>query len=149
MSTTLLIIWWSILNYLTLISYGSRNLAHEASQSSGQASWIHDFSRLVGSLEVTSQEVTSILALLSAAVTNGNPLPPYLQAPKPYQLIRRLEELDPNILSMTHISEPGYSAFAVIQIASSLVSDDLAKLIEWAVFFEIDSMVLIADKRMS
>ena len=127
--TLLLIVQHSILNYLSLISYGSRTLTHERSQSSGQASWIHDFSRLVGSIELTSREITTILALLSAAVTNGNPLPPYLKAPKAYQLSQRLEKLDPNILSMTHISEPGYSAFAVIQIASSLVSDDLAKLI--------------------
>ena len=63
-------------------------------------------------------------------MTNGNPLPPYLKAPKAYQLSEKLEALDPDILSVTHITEPGYSAFAVIQIASSLVSDDLGKLIE-------------------
>ena len=127
------ICWYleSILNYLALISFASKSFSHEQSSSPGQASWIQDFSRLVGSINATSQEITSILALLSAAVTNGNPLPPYLKAPKAYQLSQKLEALDPDILSVTHITEPGYSAFAVIQIASSLVSDDLGKLIEW------------------
>ena len=63
-------------------------------------------------------------------MTNGNPLPPYLKPPRSYKLSQRLEEMDPNILSLSHIAEPGYSAFAVMQIASSLVSDDLGKLIE-------------------
>lgn len=121
---------FSILNFLALISHTSKSLVHEPSRSRDQESWIHDFSRLVGSISVTSQEITSILALLSAAVVNGNPLPPYLRPLAPYQLSQKLEELDGDILSITHIAEPGYSAFAVIQIASSLISDDLTKLIE-------------------
>ena len=85
---------------------------------------------MVGSLQVTSHDLTSTLSLLSAAVTNGNPLPPYLKGPKPFQLSAKLEALDADILSVKHITEPGYSAFAVMQIASSLISDDLGKLIE-------------------
>ena len=50
---------------------------------------------------------------------------------------QKLEELDPDILSVSHIAEPGYSAFAVMQIASSLVSDDLGKLIEYVIVLEI------------
>ena len=113
-----------------LISYASNNFVHSPSPSPDtKASWIEDFARLVSSVNTTSQEITSILALLSAAVTNGNPLPPYLKAPQAYKLSTRLEELDSDILSIKHIAEPGYGAFAVMQIASSLVSDDLEKLI--------------------
>ena len=119
----------SILNYLALISYASKNFSHDHAASPEKASWIHNFSRLVGSINATSQEITSTLALLSAAVTNGNPLPPYLKAPQAYKLSARLEALDAEILSVSHISEPGYSAFAVMQIASSLVSNDLGKLV--------------------
>ena len=120
----------SILNYMMLISYASNSFVHSPSTSPNtKASWIEDFARLVSSVNTTSQEITSILALLSASVTNGNPLPPYLKAPQAYKLSARLEELDADILSINHIAEPGYSAFAVMQIASSLVSDDLEKLI--------------------
>ncbi|KAL6721682.1 hypothetical protein ACLMJK_000786 [Lecanora helva] len=121
----------NILNYLSLMSYASRSLVHEnnSPNNPNQATWLQDFSRLVGSISVTSHEITSILTLLSAAVTNGNSLPPYLKPPRAYELSRKLEELDADILSITHVAEPGYSAFAVIQIASSLVSDDLGKLI--------------------
>ena len=74
-----------------------------------------------------------MLSLLSASVTNGHPLPPYLKAPQPYKLTEKLEALDADILGISHIAEPGYAAFAVMQIASSLISDDLGKLIEWVV----------------
>lgn len=120
----------SILTYLALIAYSSSHFSHDPASSPDKASWLQDFARLVGRLRHTTQEVTSLLALLSSSVTNGNPLPPYLRAPPPYKLSQKLEEWDPDILSVSHIAEPGYSAFAVMQIATSLVSDDLGKLIE-------------------
>ena len=120
----------SLLNYMMLISYASNSFIHDPTTSPEKASWIQDFTRLVSSIDTTSQEITSALALLSSAVTNGNPLPPYLKPPQAYKLSARLEELDADILSINHIAEPGYSAFAVMQIASSLISDDLGKLIE-------------------
>ena len=88
-----------------------------------------DFSKLLASLELTSHEVTSMISLLAAAISNGNPLPPFLKPPQPYRLSERLEALDADILSINHIAEPGYAAFAVTQIASSLVSDELGKLV--------------------
>lgn len=120
----------NILNYLGLITYASQHFSHDPAASPDKVSWLQDFSRLLGRLDATSQDITSILALLSSSVTNGNPLPPYLKAPPSYKLSQRLEELDANILSVSHIAEPGYSAFAVMQIASSLISDDLGKLID-------------------
>ena len=120
----------SILNYLALISYSSTQFSHDPATSPDRAIWIQDFARLIGKLDATSQDITSILALLSSAVTNGNPLPPYLKPPPAYRLSQKLEEMDADILSVSHIAEPGYSAFAVMQIASSLVNDDLEKLIE-------------------
>jgi len=80
-------------------------------------------------VNVTSQELTSVLSLLSASVTSGIPLPPYLKAPEPYKLSAKLEAIDADILDISHVTEPGYTAFAVIQIASSLISDDISKLI--------------------
>lgn len=67
--------------------------------------------------------------MLSASVTQGSALPPYMQLPQPYQLSRRLDELDSGILDARHVEEPGYSAYAVMQVASSLVGDDLERLV--------------------
>ena len=116
---------------MALISYASNILIEKDKKDPSEATWLKNFSRLVQSIQLTTQEITSVLTLLSASVTNGNPLPPYLKAPEPYRLSARLEALDPDILSVSHITEPGYAAFAVMQIASRLISDDMEKLIRY------------------
>jgi hypothetical protein len=78
---------------------------------------------------MTTHEITSILALLSASITNQQPLPPYLKAPRPYSFDAQLRELDKDILSIRHSIEPGYAAFSVIQLSSRLIISDLDKLI--------------------
>ena len=42
----------------------------------------------------------------------------------------KLEKLDKGILDSRHVEEPGYSAYAVMQVASSLVTDDMKRLVE-------------------
>lgn len=95
-----------------------------------RATWLHDLSALLRTISPTSHSITSTLVLLSASVTQGSALPPYMQLPQPYQLSRRLEELDTGILDARHVEEPGYSAYAVLQVASSLVGDDLRCLVD-------------------
>ena len=113
---------------MALISHASNEFT-KVEDSSETESWVHNLSLLIKSINITSHEITSMLSLLSASVVNGHPLPPYLKAPPPYQLTEKLEALDADILGISHIAEPGYAAFAVMQIASSLISDDLGKLI--------------------
>lgn len=60
----------------------------------------------------------------------GSPLPPYIQLPEPYNLSKRLEALDSGILDARHVEEPGYSAYAVMQVASGLMMDDLRRLVD-------------------
>jgi hypothetical protein len=70
-----------------------------------------------------------------------------MQLPAPYQLSRRLEQLNHGILSSKHIEEPGYSAYAVMQVASSLINDDLRRLVEnvRGLVGEVDFSFKIAD----
>lgn len=119
----------SVLSFMALVSYASNVLSNEDSQDPDKATWLKTFAHLVKSARVTSHELTSTLSLLSASVTNGNPLPPYLKAPEPYRLSSRLEEMDADILSTNHIAEPGYAAFAVIQVATRLIIDEVENLI--------------------
>ncbi|KAF1815275.1 hypothetical protein P152DRAFT_392191 [Eremomyces bilateralis CBS 781.70] len=116
-----------IFNYMSLISYASQTYSDLSTDSATQ--WFSDFRAVIGELKPTSQAITSLLSLLSASILNGQPLPPYLMAPQPYVLSRRLEELDKDILSLRHIGDPGYAAFAVIQISARCISSDLDKLL--------------------
>ncbi|KFY72534.1 hypothetical protein V499_07347 [Pseudogymnoascus sp. VKM F-103] len=126
----------NIMNYLSLISYATQTWSREEGsiptkpETATQRAWLNDLSVLIEDVGPTSHQITSTLSLLSASIIQGSTLPPYIQLPPPYYLNRRLEALDTGILSMRHIEEPGYSAYACLQVASSLITDDLARLIE-------------------
>jgi hypothetical protein len=113
---------------MSLISYTSQAFGEESSD--GVTQWSTDFRRLMTTMRPTSHETTMILTLLSAGIRNGQPLPPYLPKPRPYALSDRLEELDKDILSVRHVDEPGYAAFAVLQLSARCIGIDLEKLIE-------------------
>ncbi|KIW73346.1 hypothetical protein PV04_01476 [Phialophora macrospora] len=97
--------------------------------SSGDGTWLKDFKQLIASLELTSHSVTSLLAILSGAIGSGKPLPPYLRAPERFHIGEMLSSLDSHILSTKHVCEPGYSAFAVMQVSTTMLSEDLADLL--------------------
>ncbi|KAF2432446.1 hypothetical protein EJ08DRAFT_585764 [Tothia fuscella] len=115
-----------IFQYISLIGYASTRFV---GQDESQSQWTADLCRLMKSINSTSHEITSLLSLLSASVTNGQPLPPYLSAPAPYGLSTKLEALDRDILSVRHIAEPGYTAFAVMQISARCITVELENLL--------------------
>jgi len=115
---------------MSLVGYSSKTFTDISVHNSSESEWLDDFKRLISSVNVTSHEITSLLALLSSAITNGQPLPPYLTIPKPYQLSTKLRALDRDILSVRHIAEPGYAAFAVMQISTRCIVGDLEKLLK-------------------
>lgn len=122
----------SITNYSALISYASEsflNTAYATNTDPTTIQWFEDFRRVILEARLTSHEITSTLALLSSSITNGQPLPPYLNPPQAYLLSKRMEQIDKDILSIRHIAEPGYAAFAVLQISTSCISMDLERLL--------------------
>lgn len=113
---------------MALISYASTTFARDDESST---KWSEDFRKLMGEVNMTTHAITTLLSLFAASIKNGQPLPPYLRAPKPYGLSTKLEELDSDILSLRHIAEPGYSAFAVVQVCSRCVVGDLDRLLKY------------------
>lgn len=97
--------------------------------------WQEDFKQLSTRAKVTSREITSVLCLLSASITNRQPLPPYLRAPRPYGFSTQLEELDKDILSIRHIADPGFAAFAVLQISTRCIVGDMERLVKYGLHF--------------
>ncbi|ESZ98380.1 hypothetical protein SBOR_1258 [Sclerotinia borealis F-4128] len=122
----------NIMGYLALMSYTTKAWARDVHATTDTRSkWLRDLAVVMEEVEPTTHQVTSTLALLSAAITSGVALPPFIQLPQPYSLHRRLDALDSGILDSRHVEEPGYSAYAVMQVASSLVTDDLARLVDY------------------
>jgi hypothetical protein len=116
-----------IASYMSLISFASE--AYSEVESGGNTKWSDDFRRLVGTIHPTSHEITMVLTLCSAAIRSGEPLPPYVPKPRPFELTSRLEELDKDILSVRHINEPGYAAFAVMQLSARGIGVDVDRLL--------------------
>ena len=59
---------------------------------------------------------------------NAAPIPPHLELPEPFSFALRLRELDADILSVRHMAEPEYSAFAVMQVVSKNIVVDIEEL---------------------
>jgi len=125
---------------MALIGYASQDFAHNDEDSTSK--WSEDFRHLMLEANLTTQEITSILSLLSGSIKNGQPLPPYLKTPKPYELSEKLEAMDNDILSVRHINESGYSALAVLQISSRCVVGDLDKLLKYVFHGVTEQMFL-------
>lgn len=123
------------MNYLSLMSYATQawstdnGSTYPNTQPETRHEWLQDLSILIEGVNPTSHAITSVLSLLSASVTTGSALPPYIILPEPYHLNKKLEALDTGILDARHVQEPGYSAYAVLQVCSSLVGDDLRRLV--------------------
>jgi hypothetical protein len=116
----------NLFNYMALISYSSVSFTED---SDDQTVWLQDFRRFAGDLNITSQEMTSTLCLVSASMSNSQPLPPYLKLPGPFEVGTRMEAVDPEIISVSHISQPCYAAFAVLEIASTLIAEEMGHVV--------------------
>lgn len=124
----------SALNFMALISIASEEFsrlqtANGDDDGQNGSKWLANFRRIIGEAHVTSEQVTGLLSVLSASILSATPLPPYLRVPEHYQLSKRLDDIDEDILNVRHIAEPGYSAFAVIQVGTRCVINDLRSIL--------------------
>ena len=118
----------SMLSFISLVSLASSTFSDIQDEREKRLEWLDSFRKVARSADVVSQQVTTLLCLLSASITNENPLPPYLKIPEPWALSDRMDDVDKDILSLRHIAEPGYATFAVIQIGIRCMMDDLEQI---------------------
>jgi hypothetical protein len=116
----------NLFNYMALCSYSSSSFTED---SADESDWLRDFRRFAGDMNITSHDITSCLCLVSASISNSQPLPPYLKLPRPHDLDSRMEAVDPEILSVSHIAQPCYAAFAVLEIASTLIAEEMGHVV--------------------
>jgi hypothetical protein len=94
-----------------------------------EGAWIRDLATLVKSTDFNAHKVTSLLCHLSAAVSNGQALPPYLAPPDPFPMARQLRKLSDRLMDIRNVEDPGFSAFAAMEVFSSMVNSSLGELV--------------------
>jgi hypothetical protein len=114
---------------MALISYASMSFSY-LDKNGTMSNWTSSFKHIMTSIKPTSHETVMLLSLLAASIRDGRPLPPYMPRPQAYELTRRMEEIDNDILSVRHVNEPGYAAFAVLQLASRCIGVDVDILVD-------------------
>ncbi|EAS35900.3 uncharacterized protein CIMG_01254 [Coccidioides immitis RS] len=97
--------------------------------SSGGEKWIKHLARAASSQDFHSHVITSLLYHLSAAVSNGLSLPPYLTPPHAFPLARNLRRMNENLLDIRNIEDPSFSAFVAVEVLSSMVNSNLKTLV--------------------
>ncbi|ATZ55496.1 hypothetical protein BCIN_12g00890 [Botrytis cinerea B05.10] len=119
----------SLLSYSTQVWEVSGVTKYCFAHSPENAMWLSDLSKLIEPINPIEEGITSILCQLSTAVSTGRALPPHMRTKTPYRLSERLRTLDPEILHLDHMLEPGYSAHAVMEIISSMVTYKIDRLV--------------------
>lgn len=97
-----------VLQYTALMSHASTTFSLHNKTGEGDAKpslWLMDFRTVVARTTSTSHKITSLLALLSSSISYGQPLPPYLETPEPFQFVKLVNSIDPDLLSIRHIAE--------------------------------------------
>ena len=93
-------------------------------------------SRLAGialeSKDFRSHNTTSLLCHLSSALTNAQPLPPYLSTGHSFPLARQMQRIDNELLSIRHVEDPTFSAFVTLEVLRSVVSFGLRDLLRYS-----------------
>ncbi|KAI1920996.1 hypothetical protein LOZ07_005097 [Ophidiomyces ophidiicola] len=93
--------------------------------------WIKHLARAANSPDFHSHIITSAIYHLSAAVSNGLSLPPYLAPPHAFPLARNLRQMDENLLDIRNIEDPSFSAFVAVEVLSSMVNSNLKTLVKY------------------
>jgi hypothetical protein len=118
----------SVVNYLTVIAHVSKAFTAARSDPSS-STWLSEFARSRPESDRKLHKIMSLLALLSASIRNNQALPPYLRTPEPFHLSDQIQGSDADILGLKNMNEPGFLAFAVIELAHTCLVDSVDRIV--------------------
>ncbi|WEW58194.1 hypothetical protein PRK78_003662 [Emydomyces testavorans] len=141
----------TILTSMALMAHSTRNLERMAAENfqsrrfvssdrrwstnswngntASEERWIQHLARAASAPDFHAHIITSALYHLSAAVSNGQSLPPYLAPPHAFPLARKLRAMDENLLDIRNVEDPSFSAFVAVEVLSSMINSNLKTLV--------------------
>ncbi|PCH07569.1 Brefeldin A sensitivity protein-related, domain of unknown function DUF2421 [Penicillium occitanis (nom. inval.)] len=97
-----------------------------------------------------SHATSSLLCHLSAAIMNGQPLPPYMRTPDTFPLARQMQKIDRGLLNIRHVQDPAFSAFVSLEVLRHDKYRDVKTLVgELSFGFDVEqpeSALLLSDE---
>ena len=119
----------SIVNYLTVITYASEAFT-AARLNASSTKWLSQFGKSSLEADVKSHQLVTLLSLLSASLKNKQPLPPYLNAPSYHSMFDQAVGTDAKLMGLENVNEPGFRAFAVIEVAHLCMVDSVSGIVK-------------------
>ncbi|KAK5203043.1 hypothetical protein LTR41_011230 [Exophiala xenobiotica] len=119
----------TILISMALMAQTIRSLGG-SSPKRQEENWLQHLSQAIKSTNFNSHVTTSLLCHLSAAVSYGIALPPYLSPPAPLGLARELRNLSAELMDIKHADDSSFSAFASLEVLSAIISASLSRLVD-------------------
>lgn len=117
----------TILMSMALMAQTTRGLHGLSLQQ--EENWLRRLAQAMRETHYDPHVTTALLCQLSAAVSNGLALTPHLSPPSSFALARELRNLNEELFDVKNKIEPAYSAFAVLEVSSALLSYKLTKLL--------------------
>jgi hypothetical protein len=88
------------------------------------------------SADFKSHATTSLLFHLGSAILNAQPLPPYLSTGASFPLARSVRQTDEDLMSIRHIQDPAFSAFASLEVLRYVVGIGLGELLGYGIQYD-------------
>ncbi|KAH9209022.1 hypothetical protein DL95DRAFT_467163 [Leptodontidium sp. 2 PMI_412] len=94
-----------------------------------RSAWLSSFASTRIQNHSESHKLISLLSLLSASITNGQALPPYLKTPDSFRLSDEITADVGTVLDLANVDEPGFRAVAVVKVAQRCVVDSTERIV--------------------
>lgn len=92
--------------------------------------WAHKLTEAASSPAFDSHKMTSVLCHLAGSISNSTALPPYVSAPEPFPLLRKLREVDAEAMRIENVQDLTFAAFACMETITALANSRLIALVD-------------------
>ena len=117
-----------IISYMNLVIHAATSGEHDHKKK--EKAWSDELAIAFRATTFTASSMTSLLSLLSASLKEERPLPPGLVPPQTFRLTNQLQRASAELMSLQHAHEPGYSAFAVMEISIAMITESLRRILQ-------------------
>ena len=77
-----------------------------------------------------SEQILSLLNILSGSISMDTPLPPFLKTPRAVSFRFLVDKRAASALTFEHVNENGYAVFAAVSVSTRLATVEIERLLD-------------------